>query len=137
MMSDSTLQELTAETVDGDLTAFRALLEQPPARVEALKDSLSDLVVTKEGLLRVLVAFQRQAVLGDLVQQWASFVCRGYFGSSVEPRQPLDISYDDSAEQEIVKVVSRLDELGDLADGEISGDELATMIGTLQSEGMA
>jgi len=132
-MSDSTLQQLVIEAVGGDLTAFRALLEQPPARVEALKDSLSDLAVTKGGLLRVLVAFQQQAVPQDLVQRWASFVRRGYFGSSAEPRQPLDIRYDDSAEEEIVEIVNRLDELGDVVDGEVSGEELAKMIGTLQS----
>jgi hypothetical protein len=137
VVSDSSLQRLIAETVGGDLTAFRGLLEQEYARVERLADSLTDLVVTKEGLLRVLVEFQQQTVPEDLIQQWASFVRRGYFGYSAAPIRRLDIRYDDSAEEEIVEVVSRLDELGDVVDGEISGEELSQMIDTLQRQGTA
>jgi hypothetical protein len=135
-MNDRTLQQLVAEAAGGDLAAFRALLEQSPAWVETLRDSLTGLVVTKEGLLKVLVAFQRQSFLEDLVQRWASFIRRGYFGSSPAPRRPLDIRYDDSAEQEIVEFVSRLDELGDAVDGTISGEELSKMIGALRGEAM-
>jgi hypothetical protein len=123
-------QDLVA-TVGGDLEAFTRLLRQPPDRLDSQKDSLPQLIVTKVGLLRVLLALQHKDASPELVQQWASFIRRGYFGSEKGHRCPIEIQYDPSMEDQIVEVLARLDELGDLVDGEITDIELSEMIRSL------
>lgn len=85
--------------------------------------------------MRVLVALQNKDVSPELVQQWASFIRRGYFGSVVAHRRPIDIQYEPAAEDRIAEVISRLDELGDLIDGEIADNDLAEMIEGIDREG--
>jgi hypothetical protein len=127
MTTLSDRQTLVA-VVGGDLKAFATLLEQLPARILAQRDLLPELKVTREGILRVLVAMQRNDFSTTLIQQWASFIRRGYFGSVKGPIRPIDIQHEPPAEDQIVEVIARLDELGDLIDGEITDEELLQMI---------
>jgi len=74
-----------------------------------------------------------QTVPSD-VQQWASFVRRGYIvGAKTSAVEPINIDYEVSHEEQIAEIVSRLDGIGDIVDGNISDDELAAMIHTLQT----
>jgi len=68
------------------------------------------------------------------VQQWASFVRRSYIaGTKTSAIEPINIDYEVSHEEQIAEIVSRLDEIGDIVDGNISDDELAAMIHTVQT----
>jgi hypothetical protein len=133
-MNKTALKEVVSRAVAGDLEAFRRLLEHPPAQVEALRDTLPELVVTKQGLLRVVSAFASKAAPPELVQQWASSVRWGLYGIIEGGRHSLHISYDSRKEDEIADVVGRLDELGDLIDGVISEKESSAMLRTLQAD---
>lgn len=56
----------------------------------------------------------------------------GYRGDSTRgPLKPVYVDYDSLAEEQIVEVIARLDEIGDLVDGEISQSEIEVMLDTL------
>lgn len=64
-----------------------------------------------------------------MAQQWASFIRRGYFENQPSGRggKPLEIDYDSAYEDAIAEVVSRLDEIGDVVDGDVP-DEAETAL---------
>ena len=121
------------ESVHGDLGSYARLAKQPMSVVRGFEHSLDDhpLVLTTASLCKVLTAFQRHEVSPDLVQEWASFIRWGFLPGDTEQGRPIAIDYDPRAEDRLVEVIARLDELGDPIDGEIDDDELVTMIGTL------
>jgi hypothetical protein len=133
-MNGTSARQTLVAAVAGDLQAFTRLLAQPPASIDAQTDSLPELTVTREGIIRVLVALQQKDASPELVQQWASFVRWGYFGSVEGHRRPLDIQYDHSVEDQIVEVLARLDELGDVIDGDISDAEIQELIKSLMAD---
>ena len=129
-----TAQDLV-KAVHGDLEAFSFVQEQPPAAIQACRDSLPELVLPHNGIRKVLTELQRKHISPEQAQRWASFVRRGYIaGTQNGPVLPIDIDYEDSHEEQIAAAVARLDEIGDLIDGEISDDELQTMIHTELAE---
>ncbi len=134
MMKELSDRKILVAAVDGDIEAFAELVQRPPDGIEAQKNSLQGLMVTRKAVARVLEALQQGASPG-LVQQWASFVRRGYFGQAKGDRHPIDIEYEASAEDRIADVVARIDELGDLIDGVISDDELAKMLADMTHVG--
>lgn len=73
-------------------------------------------------LTALVVARVAEAVLDGqadarLVQQWASFVRRGYLEILGPPIRPIDITYEGEFEEAMVEVISMLDQLGDDVDG--------------------
>lgn len=67
---------------------------------------------------------QRGEVTGGEAQRWASFVRRGFVAGdgSRLPVTPLLIDYEPEHEDAIVEVIGRLDEIGDVIDGEVPDD---------------
>jgi hypothetical protein len=120
--------------VHGDLEAFAQVSKQPHDAIVECRLALSELVLTPQSICNVLVALKRNEVSPELVRQWASFVKRGYvtYWSTVQinmqenalPVAPIEIDYDLAFEEEIVEVISRLDEIGDIVEGEIITDDL-------------
>lgn len=89
--------------------------------------------VTNENIVSVMIALRESPNKRGAVQKWASFVRRGYPVSS--PRKsikPLNIDWDDASSPNFVDVLGRLDELGDTLDGEISAEELDSLIKSLE-----
>ena len=120
--------------VGGDLDAFALLSQQPHAAIQECRTALADLVVTAEAVRKVLDAFQRGAAPPEFVQQWASFVRRGYVaGAGRGPIKPIEIDYQRSCEDEIAEVIARLDEIGALIDGVPSDDEVVAMLCSLSA----
>ncbi len=79
--------------------------------------------------MRVLRGLLDDAWTPEQAQEWASFVRRGYVaGRSERPVRPLAIDYDDACEEEIAAVVARLDEIGDVVDGEVSASEILDLL---------
>lgn len=131
-----TPQELS-NAVHGDLQAFSLLLKQEHATLRNCRAMLGELVVTPADVRKVLLRFQQEQVSPELVQQWASFLRRGITaneGGEPMVRQPvksIDIEYEPKFEDAIVEVISRLDEIGDLIDGEVTPGEIETRLSTL------
>lgn len=86
-------------------------------------------VVRRSAVVDVLRGLLVGAWTPEQVQAWASFVRRGHIaGRSGLPVRPLDIEYDDACEEEIAAAVSRLDEIGDLVDGEVTTGEILDLL---------
>lgn len=128
MTTPITPQDLV-NTIRGDLSAFKVVSSQPQVVLQKCRAALPELTLTREGLHTVLTSLQRRDVTPQVVQQWASFVRRGYVsGLGDTPITPIQIDYAAADEEHIAEVVSRLDELGDVVDGEITADELKLLI---------
>ena len=58
---------------------------------------------------------------------------RGYLvdGRRGEPARPIDIDYEAGAEKALVEVLARLDEIGDVVDGQVNSDEIQEMLQSL------
>jgi hypothetical protein len=119
------------EVVNGNLAALPVLREQPHEWIKACGNALPELTVTRQAVRRVLLALQQGQAPAELVQRWASFVLRGYVAGGSGPIRPIDIEYERDAEDQITTIISRLDELGDLMDGEITDEEIANMLLTV------
>ncbi len=66
------------------------------------------------------------------VQLWASFVLHGFAeGVGSGPITSIDIEFDEATEQTMVDALVRLDEVGDLIDGEVTHDEIVRLIDSL------
>jgi hypothetical protein len=133
-MEDLTAQDL-GDAVHGDFRAFSKLLYQPHEVLRKAQASRTDLTLGIPDLRRVLVAFGQGLVQPEELGQWASFIRRGYIASgagmredSRDPLVPLDITYDPHAEEIVSSVIARLDEIGDIMDGEITPSEVLEML---------
>jgi hypothetical protein len=81
----------------------------------------SEMLVRREAIAQVLRDLAKRAIDGTAAQQWASFVRWGYL-EGVQPAggiKPLAIEYDDAYEDAIVEAVARLDQIGDLVEGDV------------------
>jgi hypothetical protein len=85
--------------------------------------------LARASVVRVLRGLLEDAWTPEQAQTWASFVRRGYFaGRGKHPVRPLDVDYEEAYEQEIAASVSRLDEIGDLVDGDVSTGEVLELL---------
>ncbi|MFD7073105.1 hypothetical protein ACFV9G_02750 [Nocardioides sp. NPDC059952] len=65
----------------------------------------------------------------ESVQAWASFVSAGFVANrSPGPIRPVEIDFEEAWEDAISEAVSRLDEIGDVLDGEVSEGELLDLL---------
>ena len=114
------VKDLLARLVSGDTEALEPLARLPKGELEKWGESI-ELVVRAEAVAKVLRELSMNSIDGEVAQRWASFVRRGFFegldGDSVI--KPVSINYEDSYEAAITEAVSRLDEIGDLVDGEV------------------
>ncbi len=87
------------------------------------------LLVTRSGAVAVLKGLLEDAWTPEQVQAWASFVRRGYVADRTgHPIRPIDIEYEGAFEEGIAAAMSRLDEIGDQVDGEISTGEILDLL---------
>jgi hypothetical protein len=74
------------------------------------------------------VGLNQGTITPDEAQRWASFVRLGFVGGASGPIMPLDIDYEDAWEDAIVEAVGRLDQIGDLVDGEVTRGEVLDLL---------
>jgi len=121
-----TIDELQA-AVNGEPGALALLSQAPHSDLLAVTTEVP-LVLGRDSVADVLDGMAAGTVSGADAQAWASFVRWGYINPEPGGTRPLSIDYDPAAEDAIVEVVGRLDEIGDLIDGEVPGpDELANL----------
>ena len=116
--------------LSGDVAAAELLAAFPHSELLESVDGW-ELVVTKFCVRRVVEGLLQRQVSAEDAQRWSSFIRRGYLDSGQAPIAPLRINYEPDDEDLIVEVVSRLDELGDLVDGEIDEVELRRFLDSL------
>ena len=110
------------DALNGDIAAMLSIASIPHAELVAASGG-RDRILTAEVLRRVVQTLVSGTATAADVQRWASFVRRGYVAGSGGPIKPLPIDYEAAREEDIAEVVGRLDELGDIVDGEPSVDE--------------
>lgn len=95
---------------------------------------LPPLTIARSALVRVLKSWRSGHCTADEVQQWASFVRRGFIaGAARSAVRPIDIEYDTCDEDLIVEIIGRLDEIGDMVDGEVDDNEREEMLRILEA----
>jgi hypothetical protein len=114
--------------VSADVDALAAILDRRQSEIVRLRAHVPSLVVTIDTARSVLGRLQQGTISPAQAQRWASFVRRGYVeGHSGGPVQPIAIEFEPAAEDEIAEIVSRLDEIGDLIDGNLTSEEIEAM----------
>jgi hypothetical protein len=107
------------QVIGGDVASLAVLPTVPQSLLLEEVGNVS-LVVDRESVARVLRSLDRHEVEGEDVQQWASFVRRGFVaGEGRGPIKPLSIEYELAYEDAIADIISKLDEIGDVIDGEV------------------
>ena len=86
------------------------------------------LVISRSAVVAVLAGLRDASISPQDAQSWASFVRWGHVAPAVGPIRSLDIEYDPEWELPIADAVSRMDELGDIVDGEITRAEIAILL---------
>lgn len=88
------------------------------------------LIVTKIAVVGVLCGLIDGRFEPATAQAWASLMRRGYIEGSVEgaPVDPIDIEFEEAWEDGIAAAVSRLDEIGDTIDGEVTSGEVLDLL---------
>lgn len=122
------LERALLSVVDGDLNDFIPIKMASNFDLNCAAENLGPLILSKEALVRVLSEWQGMRRTANDVQQWASFVRRGYVAGGSGGVRPLDIIFDENNEDLIVEIIARLDDIGDLVDGEVDASELQQML---------
>jgi len=130
----STLAMALNAALRGDPGAIAELSAAGNSQIVAAADELpGPLVLTGEAVATVLQGLVERKLDPADCQAWASFVRRGYVSNAAGgATDSLDIDYELTRDEQIADAVSRLDELGDVIDGEISDDEAFELIHSLR-----
>jgi hypothetical protein len=128
--SSTQVPEAVAQVVAGDPLALSLIAPLQHDEFRAAVTGLNaPLVVSRVAAVLVLHGLSERIFSPEQVQAWASFVRRGYVANPVgRPIRPIDIAYEDAWEEAIAATVSRLDEIGDLVDGEVMKGEIADLL---------
>lgn len=127
-MDDGSEQPL-AEFIAGDVAQLARLTESP-ARPAPPRGPL---VLHREAVARAIAGWLDGAWPTESLQGWASFVKRGYVaGTPSGPVQPIEIAYEANHEELLATVIGRLDELGDLVDGQITRSEADALLAAIR-----
>lgn len=129
--SPSDLAQALLRVLHGDLRDFALIQGSIHSDLEKAAGELGDLVLSKAAVRTALEAWRDGRISDVQVQAWASFVRRGYVSGVTGPVRSIDIYYEEAFEDLIASVIARLDELGDIIDGEISDKELTEMLSSL------
>ena len=111
--------------LQGDANAFAEISAVDHSLLQEAEKSIgAPLVVKRAAAVSILEGLIDGQFSPFAVQAWASFMRRGFVeGASVVPIQPIDIEFEDAWEDAISAAVSRLDEIGDVIDGEVTSGE--------------
>jgi hypothetical protein len=124
------LPQALERVLRGDLSGLADIESVDHAAVRGAAEALGEpLVVTRTAAVSVLRGLLDGGYSPGLCQVWASFVRRGYAAPSAGgPVRPLDIEFEEAWEDGISTTVSRLDEIGDVVDGEVTTDEALDLL---------
>lgn len=122
------------DIVNGDLSQFDIVLSVDQSALLNSAADLPQLIVSRSALISVLVGWRSGIYTPKVVQTWASFIRRGYVSQKSDSVvHPIAITYNASDEDLIVKIVGRLDEIGDKIDGDIDENEREEILKALNA----
>jgi len=100
------------------------------ALVEAQSAARQPLVVTREATVEVLRGLLDHRFAPLAVQAWASLMRWGFIArpEARGPIEPIEIEFDEACEELISEILSRLDELEDVIDGEVTSGEILELL---------
>ena len=129
-MTNTAVQIALAHVLKGEVLSLPVLMSIEHADLLDAAASLGcPIVLRPEAVVSVLQGLDQGIFPPELVQSWASFVRRGYIQDLRSgPVQPLDIGYNDDWESATLEAISRMHEIGDIIDGEISSSEVRSLI---------
>lgn len=130
-----TLSATIVAVVDGDLSGMDTIRAVAHRTLWDAVAETPQLIVTRSALIKVLEDWKHGHYTAEEIQRWASFIRRGYVAERVSERvHPISIDYDIDDEALIVEVIGRLDEIGDLIDGQIKPGEQEEMLLALRNQ---
>ena len=119
--------------VGGDLAALELLKSIRVERIEEQAAGL-ELIVEARVVAQVLAEFDAGTAQADVVQRWAEFIRWGHLPGTAGPRlSNVYVDYEAEAEDAIIEALARLDELGDIVDGELRPGEAAQLRAALMA----
>lgn len=87
----------------GDISCISVILEANPLETQKAAARLPKLLLSRSALIRLLNKWRTGQCTAADVQQWASFVRRGYVpGAGINRLGPIDIEYNENDEELIV-----------------------------------
>lgn len=132
---DHSLESKIYEFVAGGVELFSLLSKANNDRIfQAIESSGRRLVVTRGGTLRVLHGLLDRTITAPAAQAWASFVRWGLVAGGVNTARALGIEFEEAHEDLIIEIVARLDEIGDIVDGDLTDEEIKGWIEELGYE---
>ena len=126
------IAQAVEKLVGGDLSTGSFVYVQPHDQLLAACQD-KRLVVTRQAAATVLRDLSAGKVTGPEAQAWASFIRHGYVAGGRGPVRPLPIDYESEFEDAIVEAISRMDEIGDVVDGELDRDEIEGLLEELEA----
>lgn len=116
--------------IRGDLGSLGLILSAEHDEILRAAEVLgAPLVVPRTAAVSVLRGLVDGAFEPDVAQQWASFIGAGFVANrSFGPIRPVEIEFEDAWEDAISAAVSRLDEIGDMIDGEVTTGEALDLL---------
>lgn len=116
--------------LQGDANAIVEISTADHSSLQAAERSIAaPLVVRRAAAVNILRGLIDGRFAPSAVQAWASFMRRGFLEGTVEgPIQPIDIEFEAAWEDAISAIVSRLDEIGDVIDGEVTTGEALNLL---------
>lgn len=118
----SALKAAVQRAISGDVAALATVSE---ARRQQVFEEAGDakLVVGRESVGHVLRSLGHGEIDGEQARRWALFVWGGFVpvpgSDDREPAKSLPIEWDPEYEEAIAEIISRLEQIGDIIDGDI------------------
>lgn len=123
--------------IQGDLSGLVSITSRDHAELRQVATTRGrPWIVSRRAVVSALDGLYAGSLSPEQAQCWASFVSHGYIENRTSgPIKPLDIDYEDAWEEAIVEAISRLDEIGDIVDGEVSMGEILDLLQLLGEQG--
>jgi hypothetical protein len=128
--ANASLADSLAEVIRGELGSMSDVASAAHSDVLAAADMIgTPLVVPRTAAILVIRGLLDGIYAPETVQAWASFVSAGFIANrSKGPIRPVEIDFEEAWEDAIAAAVSRLDEIGDSVDGEVSAGEALDLL---------
>lgn len=130
-MVDRDLADALGRALRGDASAIAEILTADHSSVRAAETSIgAPLVVRRAAVVGIVRGLIDGRVSPSAAQAWASFMRRGFLEVAADgrPIQPIDVEFEDAWEDAISATISRLDEIGDVIDGEVTTVEALDLL---------
>jgi hypothetical protein len=129
-MVDRDLAGALRRALRGDASAIAEISMADHSSLRAAETSIgAPLVVRRAAAVSVLRGLIDGRVSPPAAQAWASFMRRGFVEAVVDgPTQPIDVEFEAAWEDAISATISRLDEIGDMIDGEVTTGEALDLL---------